>query len=164
MSDIQVKELLEAGVHFGHQTTRWNPKMRNYIFSSRNGIHMPLLQATVAVNELLGEPCSGALDDSHVIDLAEGRASLDAFRGLVFVGGFSYADVLDSAKGWAGAIRFPRIQGSDLETLRHQREDVGRKFSVRRQGGRKKTSEGVGRNLPPGPEENFHRIIQRIIQ
>lgn len=47
MSDIQVKELLEAGVHFGHQTTRWNPKMRNYIFSSRNGIHIIDLQKTI---------------------------------------------------------------------------------------------------------------------
>jgi len=47
MSDIQVKELLEAGVHFGHQTTRWNPKMRDYIFSSRNGIHIIDLQKTI---------------------------------------------------------------------------------------------------------------------
>ena len=35
-----------------------------------------------------------------------GRASLDSFRGIIFVGGFSYADTLDSAKGWAGTIRF----------------------------------------------------------
>ena len=35
-----------------------------------------------------------------------GRASLDTFRGIIFVGGFSYADTLDSAKGWAGTIRF----------------------------------------------------------
>ncbi len=47
MSDIQVKELLEAGVHFGHQTTRWNPKMRDYIFGSRNGIHIIDLQKTI---------------------------------------------------------------------------------------------------------------------
>lgn len=44
--------------------------------------------------------------DVTTTDLIEGRASLDDFRGIVFVGGFSYADVLDSAKGWAGAIRF----------------------------------------------------------
>ena len=43
--------------------------------------------------------------DVTMSDLAAGRADLGAFRGLVFVGGFSYADVLDSAKGWAGAIR-----------------------------------------------------------
>jgi phosphoribosylformylglycinamidine synthase len=44
--------------------------------------------------------------DITMNDLIEGRASLDDFRGLAFVGGFSYADVLDSAKGWAGVIRF----------------------------------------------------------
>jgi small subunit ribosomal protein S2 len=40
MVDPQLKELLEAGVHFGHQTSRWNPKMRRYIFGERNGIHI----------------------------------------------------------------------------------------------------------------------------
>lgn len=48
MSQITVKELLEAGVHFGHQTTRWNPKMRPYIFTERNGIHIIDLQQTAA--------------------------------------------------------------------------------------------------------------------
>eukprot|EP00775_Hariotina_reticulata_P008987 gene8987-9160_t len=44
--------------------------------------------------------------DITMSDLIEGRAQLDSFRGIIFVGGFSYADVLDSAKGWAGTIRF----------------------------------------------------------
>ena len=44
---ITMKELLEAGVHFGHQTRRWNPKMKPYIFGSRNGIHIIDLQKTV---------------------------------------------------------------------------------------------------------------------
>jgi small subunit ribosomal protein S2 len=44
---IQLKELLEAGVHYGHQTRRWNPKMRPYIFGARNGIHIIDLQKTV---------------------------------------------------------------------------------------------------------------------
>lgn len=43
--------------------------------------------------------------DITMSDLLNGRATLDTFRGIVFVGGFSYADVLDSAKGWAGTIR-----------------------------------------------------------
>ena len=43
---ISIRELLEAGVHFGHQTKRWNPKMRPYIFGSRNGIHIIDLQQT----------------------------------------------------------------------------------------------------------------------
>lgn len=44
---ISMRQLLEAGVHFGHQTTRWNPKMRTYIFGVRNGIHIIDLQHTV---------------------------------------------------------------------------------------------------------------------
>ncbi|NCO51319.1 MAG: 30S ribosomal protein S2 [Deltaproteobacteria bacterium] len=47
MSQITMKQLLEAGVHFGHQTKRWNPKMKPYIFGARNGIYIVDLQKTV---------------------------------------------------------------------------------------------------------------------
>ncbi len=54
MSVISMKQLLEAGVHFGHQTRRWNPKMAPYIYTERNGIHIIDLQKTV-----------GMVDDSY---------------------------------------------------------------------------------------------------
>ena len=47
MSSVSMKQLLEAGVHFGHQTRRWNPKMAKYIFTERNGIYIIDLQKTV---------------------------------------------------------------------------------------------------------------------
>ncbi len=47
MSVVSMKQLLEAGVHFGHQTRRWNPKMTEYIFTERNGIYIIDLQKTV---------------------------------------------------------------------------------------------------------------------
>ena len=47
MAYVTMKELLEAGVHFGHQTKRWNPKMKTYIFGARNGIYIVDLQKTV---------------------------------------------------------------------------------------------------------------------
>lgn len=47
MPVISMKQLLEAGVHFGHQTRRWNPKMKKYIFTERNGIYIIDLQKTV---------------------------------------------------------------------------------------------------------------------
>ena len=47
MAAIAMKELLEAGVHFGHQTKRWNPKMKEYIFGERNGIYIIDLGKTV---------------------------------------------------------------------------------------------------------------------
>ena len=51
MAVTTMKQLLEAGVHFGHQTRRWNPKMRKYIYGDRNGIHIIDLQITVGLIE-----------------------------------------------------------------------------------------------------------------
>jgi len=47
LANITMKELLEAGVHFGHQTKRWNPRMKEYIFGERNGIYIIDLQKTL---------------------------------------------------------------------------------------------------------------------
>ncbi|MFL5637818.1 MAG: 30S ribosomal protein S2, partial [Gemmatimonadaceae bacterium] len=47
MAQPNLEQLLEAGVHFGHQTRRWNPKMRRFIFAERNGIHIIDLQKTL---------------------------------------------------------------------------------------------------------------------
>ncbi len=49
-----IKQLLEAGAHFGHQTSRWNPRMKNYIFTKRNGIHIIDLEKTAV---MLGKAC-----------------------------------------------------------------------------------------------------------
>ena len=59
MALVTLKQLLEAGVHFGHQTSRWNPKMKRYIFTARNGIHIIDLQQTV---KLLDEACNWVKD------------------------------------------------------------------------------------------------------
>ena len=62
MSVISMKQLLEAGVHFGHQTRRWNPKMAEYIYTERNGIYIIDLQKSV-----------GKVDEAYnaVYDIAE---------------------------------------------------------------------------------------------
>src|SRR5204862_7340606 len=52
MAQPNLEQLLEAGVHFGHQTRRWNPKMRRFIFAERNGIHIIDLQKTLRQLEL----------------------------------------------------------------------------------------------------------------
>ncbi|KRL57107.1 MAG: 30S ribosomal protein S2 [Furfurilactobacillus sp.] len=52
MAVISMKQLLEAGVHFGHQTRRWNPKMKRYIFTERNGIYIIDLQKTVKMADV----------------------------------------------------------------------------------------------------------------
>lgn len=61
MSVISMKQLLEAGVHFGHQTRRWNPKMKRYIFTERNGIYIIDLQKTVKKLRKLTERCAISL-------------------------------------------------------------------------------------------------------
>lgn len=52
MAIVTMKQLLEAGVHFGHQTRRWNPKMKKYIFTERNGIYIIDLQKTVKLMDV----------------------------------------------------------------------------------------------------------------
>ena len=51
MAVVSMKALLETGVHFGHRTRRWNPKMKPYIFTERNGIHIIDLQQTLGMIE-----------------------------------------------------------------------------------------------------------------
>jgi ribosomal protein S2 len=55
MATPQIQDLLEAGVHFGHQTSRWNPKMRKFIFAERNGIYIIDLKKTLRQIELAQE-------------------------------------------------------------------------------------------------------------
>src|SRR5258708_7319002 len=68
VAQVTLKQLLEAGVHFGHQTSRWNPKMRTYIFTARNGIHIIDLQRT-------DRPLDGAGDSGRGVP-ARGRPVL----------------------------------------------------------------------------------------
>ena len=67
MAVISMKQLLEAGVHFGHQTRRWNPKMAKYIFTERNGIHVIDLQQTVKMADAAYEFVRDAASNDAVI-------------------------------------------------------------------------------------------------
>ncbi|MFW5971999.1 MAG: 30S ribosomal protein S2 [Bacillota bacterium] len=71
MSVVNMKQLLESGVHFGHQTRRWNPKMSEYIFTERNGIYIIDLQKTVKLI-------------NHAYDFVKERASEGS--SILFVG------------------------------------------------------------------------------
>lgn len=80
-TEVTMKALLEAGVHFGHQTKRWNPKMRPYIFTERHGIHIIDLQQTVG---LLEEACNFVSDlaasGSRVIFVGTKKQAQDTVR------------------------------------------------------------------------------------
>lgn len=78
MSNVTMKDLLEAGVHYGHQTRRWNPKMKPYIFTARNGIHIIDIQKTV---RLLQKACafveSITAQGGHVLFVGTKRLARD---------------------------------------------------------------------------------------
>ena len=81
MATIQMKELLEAGVHFGHQTRRWNPKMKPFIFGKRNGIHIVDLQKTLHhFEDAAGFVRDLAANGRNVLFVGTKRQAQDAIR------------------------------------------------------------------------------------
>jgi small subunit ribosomal protein S2 len=92
MADVGIKELLEAGVHFGHQTRRWNPRMRRYIHGEREGIHIIDLLQT---QELLAE----------ARDFAGEVAS--SGRTVLFVG--TKKQARDAVRDWADRAQMPFV-------------------------------------------------------
>jgi len=81
MGDISMKQLLEAGVHFGHQTSRWNPKMKPYIFGARNGIHIIDLQQTVTMFKALEAVVRDlAASGGHILFVGTKKQAQDAIR------------------------------------------------------------------------------------
>lgn len=91
MTDISMKQLLEAGVHFGHQTSRWNPKMKPYIFGARNGIHIIDLQQTV---KMVKDVCVQVRDmivaGGHVLFVGTKKQAQDSVREEAERCGMSY--------------------------------------------------------------------------
>lgn len=81
MGVIQMKQLLEAGVHFGHQTRRWNPKMAEYIFTERNGIYIIDLQKTVKkIEEAYAFVRDIALDGGTVLFVGTKKQAQEAIK------------------------------------------------------------------------------------
>lgn len=92
MGVIQMKQLLEAGVHFGHQTRRWNPKMAEYIFTERNGIYIIDLQKTVKkIEEAYYFVRDIAAEGGNILFVGTKKQAQDAIReeaertGMYFV-------------------------------------------------------------------------------
>ncbi len=81
MSVVSMKQLLEAGVHFGHQTRRWNPKMKPYIFTERNGIYIIDLQKTVRkLEEAYNFVRSLAADGKNVLFVGTKKQAQESIR------------------------------------------------------------------------------------
>ncbi|NCC16371.1 MAG: 30S ribosomal protein S2 [Clostridia bacterium] len=81
MSVISMKQLLEAGVHFGHQTRRWNPKMAEYIFAERNGIYIIDLQKTVKkIDEAYAQMCKTIADGGEILFVGTKKQAQDCMK------------------------------------------------------------------------------------
>ena len=79
MAVISMKQLLEAGVHFGHQTRRWNPKMAEYIFTERNGIYIIDLQKTAKkIEEAYAFVRDVALDGKDILFVGTKKQAQEA--------------------------------------------------------------------------------------
>ena len=119
MSTIGIKELLEAGVHFGHQTRRWNPKMKRFIFEARNGIHVIDLSKTVGQIE---EACK--------------FLSATAAKGgnILFVGTKKQAQeaVKESAKACGQPFVTERWLGGTLTNLKTVKRSMKRMKEIER--------------------------------
>jgi small subunit ribosomal protein S2 len=125
MAEVGIKELLEAGVHFGHQTRRWNPRMRRFIYGEREGIHIiDLLQTEELVNQ------------------ARGFVTEVAAKGgvILFVG--TKKQARDSIQEWAERCEMPYVNrrwlGGLLTNFQTIRKRIQRLHELRelREGGR----------------------------
>lgn len=93
MAYISMKQLLEAGVHFGHQTRRWNPKMREYIFTERNGIYIIDLQKTVRkVGDAYEFVRQTAMDGGRVLFVGTKKQAQETIRDEALRSGEFYVN------------------------------------------------------------------------
>ena len=120
MSVISMKQLLEAGVHFGHQTRRWNPKMKEYIYTERNGIYIIDLQKSVGkVDEAYKAVSDIAADGGSILFVGTKKQAQDAVQTEADRCGMYYVN-----ERWLGGMltNFKTIQSrikrlKDIETM-----------------------------------------------
>lgn len=123
MVSVTMKELLEAGVHFGHQTKRWNPKMKEYIFGQRNGIYIIDLQKTIRVFKDALQFIRGVAESGkEVLMVGTKKQAQDIVRELSLKCESSYVN-----QRWLGGLltNFSVIRGSveKLIELDEMKED-----------------------------------------
>ena len=134
MSQLTIKQLLEAGVHFGHQTQRWNPKMKKYIFGERNGIYIINLeitltcleQALVYLKQLAGE-------GKEILLVGTKRQAQDPLREAAERCGMPYVE-----QRWLGGMlsNFETIRRSvsKLDMIDQMEQDGSFQFITKKEG------------------------------
>ena len=123
MVSVTMKELLEAGVHFGHQTKRWNPKMKEFIFGQRNGIYIIDLQKTIKIFKEALQFVKGIAEaDKQVLFVGTKKQAQDIIRETAGRCECSYVN-----QRWLGGLltNFGVVRGSveKLTELDEMKED-----------------------------------------
>ena len=123
MSVISMKQLLEAGVHFGHQTRRWNPKMAPYIYTERNGIYIIDLQKSVGkVDEAYNAVADIVANGGTILFVGTKKQAQDAIRAEAERCGMYYVN-----ERWLGGMltNFKTIQSriAKLKSIEKMEED-----------------------------------------
>ena len=123
MSVVSMKQLLEAGVHFGHQTRRWNPKMAPYIFTERNGIYIIDLQKTVRkLEDAYNYVRDLSADNGTLLFVGTKKQAQDAIREEATRAGMPFVNAR-----WLGGMltNFKTIQNriKRLQQLKQMKED-----------------------------------------
>ncbi len=148
MSVVTMKELLEAGVHFGHQVKRWNPKMKRYIFGERNGIYIIDLQKTMrGVEEAYRFMRDVAASGQHVLFVGTKKQAQDSIRDESERAGVFYVN-----QRWLGGMltNFATIKRSieKLKKIERMREDGTYEALTKKEVAKlEKTREKLQRNL-----------------
>ena len=123
MSVISMKQLLEAGVHFGHQTRRWNPKMAEYIYTERNGIYIIDLQQSVGmVDDAYNAVADIVANGGNILFVGTKKQAQDAIAVEAERCGMYYVN-----ERWLGGMltNFKTIQGriARLKAIETMEED-----------------------------------------
>ena len=148
MATIQMKELLEAGVHFGHQTRRWNPKMKPFIFGKRNGIHIVDLQKTLHHFEDAADFIRDlAANGRNILFVGTKRQAQDAIReeaercGMFFMNHRWLGGTMTNFRTIRKSIqRFKEIE----ETLSNEESHLTKKERIRLERQRRKMDRAFG--------------------
>lgn len=158
---VNIKQLLEAGVHFGHQTQRWNPKMKKYIFGERNGIYIINLEITLACLERALEflkKC--AREGREILLVGTKRQAQEPLREVAGRCGMPYVD-----QRWLGGMltNFETVRKSvaRLEHIEKMEQEGSFNFVTKKEAaGFKKEREKLMKNL--GGVRNMKKLPSAI--
>lgn len=128
MPVISMKQLLEAGVHFGHQTRRWNPKMKEYIFTERNGIYIIDLQKTVKkIEEAYNFIRDLAMEDKSVLFVGTKKQAQESIEQEA-----KRCDMFYVNQRWLGGMltNFKTIQGRIARLRKIEQMELNGQFDL----------------------------------